>query len=276
MAIRSKKYVFTYQTKNLVNGKTYVGFHNTDSLEDGYIGCGVRSQAYAESAQRHGLKSAFIDAVVKHGYINFKIEVLSFFDTVEEAMEEEEFIVNRTWVERKDNYNISVGGKGGYNPSTTQEEEDSIFKDYMGGLSKKEVCEKHGIGDSVHWRIVRDRDTSDRKRVTGQSRLIKSWLSENGDYYIDKYKRWQLTKSAIASITPFDLWRNDFLKGVERYPKYNGITPEGDIIIFSTASEASEIVNETLHHAGIIPVVKGKYKQYKGYKFYNNATKKVK
>lgn len=116
--MKEKKYNFVYQTKNLINGKTYIGVRCTDNLNDGYIGCGVYSQESAvkgvERDIKEGHKGRFKQAVVKYGYTNFKREILSFFDTAEEAYEEEAWLVNDDWVRDKNNYNVSLGGKGGH------------------------------------------------------------------------------------------------------------------------------------------------------------------
>jgi hypothetical protein len=94
-------YHFTYQTKNLVNDKTYIGVHSTKNLNDGYLGSGDK------------LKKA----ILKYGKLNFKIEILCFFDSLKEAYEEESFIVDKKWTSKKDNYNVSIGGNRG--PDTT-------------------------------------------------------------------------------------------------------------------------------------------------------------
>lgn len=113
-----KKYNFVYQTKNLINGKTYIGVRCTNNLNDGYIGCGVYSQESAmkgvERDIKEGYKGRFKQAVVKYGYNNFKREILSFFDTAEEAYEEEAWLVDEEWVRREDTYNVSLGGIGGH------------------------------------------------------------------------------------------------------------------------------------------------------------------
>ena len=129
-------YHYTYQTKNLINGKTYVGIHTTSNLDDGYIGSGTL------------LKKA----IAKHGKENFKMEILDFFDTREEASVEEEFLINEDWVLSEDNYNL-VGG--GFNT-----------KAFYGKLKKE-----HSERATANWRIeaekmkksviVRDYETND-------------------------------------------------------------------------------------------------------------------
>lgn len=105
------KYNFVYQTKNLINGKTYIGVHGTNKLNDGYIGCGIKSQIGANRESKRS-KTIFSRAVAKYGYENFKREILGFFDTYEECLEEEKYLVNENWIKRNDNYNLVLGGKG--------------------------------------------------------------------------------------------------------------------------------------------------------------------
>lgn len=100
------KYIFVYQTKNLINGKTYIGVHSTDILNDGYIGCGI----FSNSDARKNL--LFHKAVKKYGYASFERHILSFYDTYQEALEEEKYLVNKKWVRLNSNYNAAIGGAG--------------------------------------------------------------------------------------------------------------------------------------------------------------------
>lgn len=102
-----KLYNYVYQTKNLINNKTYIGVHCTNDLDDNYLGSGLNLKR----------------AIKKYGINNFKKEILAFYDTKKEAFEEENFLVNDKWVEDTNNYNISVGGYGGntYKGKTEQE-----------------------------------------------------------------------------------------------------------------------------------------------------------
>ena len=63
-----------YKTTNLINGKTYIGKHSTEDLDDGYLGSG----------------KLLLKAVRKHGKENFSREILHTCSSEEEAY-------NREW-----------------------------------------------------------------------------------------------------------------------------------------------------------------------------------
>lgn len=115
-----RRYHFVYQTKNLVNSKTYIGIHKTDNLNDGYLGCGV----YINDISKK--KTHFQRAIHKHGKENFKLEILCFCDNWEECKEEEAWLVTEDWVKSRDNYNISLGGQC---PIFSEEHFNFISKD---------------------------------------------------------------------------------------------------------------------------------------------------
>jgi len=101
-----------------VNGKSYVGIHATDNINDGYLGCGVIINRPSSISR----KCPFHNAVRKYGYAAFTKHILSFYDTYQEALEEEKYIVNKEWVKSKRNYNVAIGGNGyllaGYDKET--------------------------------------------------------------------------------------------------------------------------------------------------------------
>ena len=111
---------FVYKTTCIPTGKYYIGVHSERRKSDGYIGCGVCSNGSALSLKRKGVKSAFIDAVVKYGYNNFQLEILKEFNSVEEAYNYEEKIVTKNLILLKDCLNIKVGGIGGSNTNTSK------------------------------------------------------------------------------------------------------------------------------------------------------------
>lgn len=91
------RFHFIYKITNNLNGKFYIGVHNTNDLGDGYRGSGdIIKKAYK-----------------KYGKKNFNYEILHFFQTEEETYIEESKIVNESLVQNPMCYNIILGGRGG-------------------------------------------------------------------------------------------------------------------------------------------------------------------
>lgn len=92
-----KKFNIIYQTTNLINGKYYVGKHETNNLNDGYVGSG----------------NSLIAAIKKYSKENFETKILASFETKEEMEAIEELVVDEFMVEDNNCYNIAIGGQGG-------------------------------------------------------------------------------------------------------------------------------------------------------------------
>ena len=90
----SKKYYTVYQITNILNDKIYIGFHSTNNLNDSYMGSGKAMQA----------------AYKKYGKDKFAKKYIAIFDNKEDAELLESQIVNLDFINRKDTYNMSIGG----------------------------------------------------------------------------------------------------------------------------------------------------------------------
>jgi hypothetical protein len=112
---------FVYKTTCIPTGKYYIGVHSERIKSDGYIGCGVCSNGTALSLKRKGIKSAFIDSVIKYGYNNFERKILKEFNSVEEAYIFEEELVTKNIILSKDCLNVKIGGIGGRNTNTSKQ-----------------------------------------------------------------------------------------------------------------------------------------------------------
>jgi hypothetical protein len=88
------KYII-YKTTNLINNKTYIGIHQTEDLDDGYLGSGL----------------AMKRAIKKYGKQNFSREILEFCLSYDELIEKEKTYVNEEWISLEDNYNLKTGGQ---------------------------------------------------------------------------------------------------------------------------------------------------------------------
>ena len=93
---KKQKHYLIYQTTNLVNGKIYIGQHQTYNLEDNYIGSGIELQK----------------AIEQFGRENFKREILFDFDNFTDMDNKERELVTEEFVAREDTYNLTVGGQG--------------------------------------------------------------------------------------------------------------------------------------------------------------------
>lgn len=92
----NKKYNYFYKITNLINNHFYYGIHSTDNIDDGYMGSG------------HRLHRAY----KKYGETNFIKEILKYFETRDEALDYEEFVVNENLIKDKNCYNEVLGGGG--------------------------------------------------------------------------------------------------------------------------------------------------------------------
>jgi len=83
-----------YETTNLINGKLYRGCHQTETLDDGYLGSG----------------GAFTNAVKKYGKENFIRTVLLHCNSLDDMIQKESQYVDEQWVNDRNNYNLQTGG----------------------------------------------------------------------------------------------------------------------------------------------------------------------
>lgn len=83
-----------YKITNKINGKFYIGKHQTKNLDDGYMGSGKRLKY----------------AINKHGLENFSKEILHVFDNEEDMNTKEIELV----VLNEESYNLCPGGQGGF------------------------------------------------------------------------------------------------------------------------------------------------------------------
>ena len=98
MLFWNNMYYTIYKTTNLINGKIYIGKHKTTNLDDMYIGSG--------KILKHAIK--------KHGINNFIKEYLFIFDNEEDMNNKELELVSEEFIKEDTNYNLKVGGEGGW------------------------------------------------------------------------------------------------------------------------------------------------------------------
>jgi hypothetical protein len=87
-----------YKITNKINGKIYIGKHQTKDLNDGYMGSGKHLRR----------------AITKYGIDNFKKEILFKFSNENEMNTKEAELVTEEFCLREDTYNLCPGGNGGF------------------------------------------------------------------------------------------------------------------------------------------------------------------
>lgn len=89
---------YLYEVKNSINGKIYVGVHQTSNIDDGYMGSGAVIKR----------------AIKKYGIENFIKTILETFDDAPSMYQREREIVTDEFLTRPDVYNVRRGGLGGF------------------------------------------------------------------------------------------------------------------------------------------------------------------
>ena len=170
---------YLYKTTCIPTGKYYYGVHSERRKSDGYIGCGVCSNGTAKRLKRKGVKSAFIDSVIKYGYHNFYKEILMFFDSAKEAYEREAEIVDIKKVKDKNCLNLKLGGFGGAVPSTMTETTliDSFNNSVIHFESRSECQHALGVSNVSKSKVIL------RRYVKKEYSTPVNLISENGYKY---------------------------------------------------------------------------------------------
>jgi hypothetical protein len=116
---------YTYIITNLINGRRYIGDHSTNNLNDNYLGSGI----LLKEEQKF------------YGKENFKIKILEFFNTKEEAYNAQKMYI------KEYKTHISQGGynknwSGGQWPSNHSEETKIKISEAAKGRKSKRKGKK--------------------------------------------------------------------------------------------------------------------------------------
>lgn len=144
-----------YQITNTLNGKIYIGKHQTKNINDGYFGSGV----------------ALRNAVKKYGKEHFVKEILFVFDSEKEMNAKERELITEEFVNRADTYNLGVGGEGGPHFKGKSHSTESIAKrtESRKGLKLSDDA-RQKISESNRRRTISDET---RKKLAEKARLRK-------------------------------------------------------------------------------------------------------
>ena len=123
--INIRMHHLVYKITNTINGRYYIGVHSTTNINDSYFGSG----------------KLIIEAVSKYGKENFTKEILYTFETAQEAYDME-FQLVKTTREDSNSYNMTMGGKGGWNHVNTSLRDNSMYNPDVAAKVSKSLKNK--------------------------------------------------------------------------------------------------------------------------------------
>lgn len=196
------KYI-VYLTINKINNFIYIGVHKTENPEvfDSYLGCGV----YCNSPKSYNCQeTAFQCAVAKYGPKNFKRKTIRVFDNLLDALKLETQIVTKSFIERPDVYNQTLGG--GYPPSPNKE----IYQYDLEGNFIKEWESIKSITD--FYKVNKDRI---RMVIDDKRSFESSYWSEECFYKLDVTEYRPSSRGSIRQYTTEGIFLKSFKNTTE-------------------------------------------------------------
>jgi len=181
-------YYYLYKITNCLNGKIYIGVHQTNNLDDGYFGSGL----------------ALHRAIKKYGKENFLKEIIEYFNCEASMFLREKEIVDSNFVKSSNHYNIVEGGHGSFS--------------YINSLPNQ----GHASGQQII--AAKAAGNKHRERMQFDSVYRESHSAKNSQ---SQQARWRAgrsgnTKGSIGSIvwiSNFDLCRS-YCIPFSLYPAY--------------------------------------------------------
>lgn len=170
-----------YKITNTIDGKIYIGKHQTNNLNDGYMGSGKLLRRAQD----------------KHGLDKFVKEILYVFDTEEQMNVKEKELVTEEFCLREDTYNLCVGGQGGFshinrNGLNNTETQKSFTREWakqiahLGGSASQKTLRKNksGIYDRTINGFAGKKHTEQTKQKMRKPKNIGSNNSQFGSMWI--------------------------------------------------------------------------------------------
>ena len=190
-------YYIIYKTTNLINGRFYIGKHQTSDLYDDYVGSGKLLKR----------------AIKKYGIDNFKTEIVEMCPTEAHMNLAEKIYVI---IDSEVSYNLCRGGKGGFGYINSQVEERIKKNKKARTSTNKVLLEKYGKdwkyiigrkGSEAAQNSIKFRNEIEQRKLNSNNRFIALY-----DLYIKgNYKNLSQFRAAnkikIGATRILDKWK---------------------------------------------------------------------
>lgn len=161
----------------------YIGQHQTDDINDNYMGSGLRIKR----------------AIEKYGVENFEKTVLFECSSAEEMNAKEAEIVNEDFIARDDVYNIELGGKGGWTHLTFKEKSQASKRRWQNTTQEEKEQFKYKCSiKSKQWNETVDK-VAWKKKI---SESLKRVYAEHPEKHGTRGKHWKSAKTSLKMKDP--------------------------------------------------------------------------
>lgn len=170
-----------YKITNKINGKIYIGKHQTKDLEDGYMGSGKLLRRAQE----------------KYGIQNFEKKILHVFETEEEMNIKEKELVTEEFCLLESTYNLCEGGKGGFGYINSTDIRNGFECRLEDPATRSAIVKSASRGRETQRKLWADRGDWYEKQSKIRSQKTKQYIEDNGFWWKDK-RHTEETKRKIS------------------------------------------------------------------------------
>jgi len=157
-----------YKITNKLDGKIYIGKHQTKDLHDGYMGSGKLLRY----------------AINKYGLENFTKEILFQFDNEADMNAKEGELVTEEFVKEDTNYNLCPGGNGGFGHININKLNVTIDEQRK---RNPEIIKIAAINGGKAKKLLMENDAEYREKcIAAQSNGLKEYFKTNRGTFTGK------------------------------------------------------------------------------------------
>jgi group I intron endonuclease len=240
----TKVYYYLYEVTNLVNGKTYIGQHITDNLEDGYLGSG----------------QALKRAIKKYGKDNFEKEILLFARNQQALNILEMMAVTPEFCEKRDNYNLREGG--GSKGRLCSETKKRIS-------AAKSGTKNHNYGKKFSAETRAKISKSMKGRIVSLEARMKQSQKMRGRKLTEEHRAKMSRSSKRLKPTPKLIEKMKKLYAKPFAPVRNKHTGE---VVLDGVNACEFCRKRGLNQPNFVSMLKGRMPSYKGWVLLENST----